>query len=445
MEPSAESRLAALGWSPTSARVSLDAGRLAAISEVWRAFWMSRALVWGVGVVAVLLTWESSLGNPRLDPLWTTAPFTDDFLNAVVSPAARFDSAWLLEIADHGYAIDARTAFFPLYPMLVAALAAVTGGSTLVAGIAVSVLCSLAALYLLHRLVALDHGLEVARTTVWIVACFPLAFCLSAVYTESLFLLLSVGSLYAARLGNWPAACACAGLAAGTRSAGILLVLPLLVVMLYGPRADRAAAGLRLTMRDLRKSWRPRYRLGREALWLGLVPLGLVSYLAFLGIATGDPFATFAAQGEWSRIFAPFAGIALGIWWGLVGIWELLPGFGMPDGAMVGGSAPEQGAVRNIVNLLFLASACWLLVQVARRLAPGDFVCAFSSLALPLSVPAGGNPLLSFPRFMLVVYPLWIALAIWAVERDATRRVLLALSALLAAATALFVGWAVAP
>jgi Mannosyltransferase (PIG-V) len=444
MEPSAESRPAALGWSPLPGRLTLDAGRLAAISEVWRAFWVSRALVWGVGVVVVLLTWETSLGNPRLDPLWTTAPFTDDFLNAVVSPAARFDSAWLLEIADHGYAVDARTAFFPLYPLVVAAVAALTG-STLVAGIAVSVVCSLAALYLVHRFVALDHGSEVAKTAVWIVACFPLAFCLSAVYTEGLFLLLAVGSLYAARLGNWPVACACAGLAAGTRSAGVLLVIPLLVVMLYGPRADRVATSARATVLDLREDWRPRHRLGRETLWLGLVPLGLLAYLAFLWIATGDPLATFTAQGEWSRIFAPFAGLALGVWWGIVGIWEILPGFGMPDGASVGGSAPEQGAIRNIVNLLFLAFACWLLLQVARRLTPGDFAYAISSLALPLSVPADGNPLLSFPRFMLVVYPLWIALAIWAVERDATRRVLLALSGLLAIATALFVGWAVAP
>jgi hypothetical protein len=445
MEPGAESRLAALGSSSLPGRLTLDAGRLAAISEVWRAFWVSRALVWGIGVVVVLLTWETSLGNPRLDPLWTTAPFTDDFLNAVVSPAARFDSAWLLEIADHGYAVDARTAFFPLYPLLVAALAAVTGGSTLVAGIAVSVACSLAALYLLHRFVALDHGAEVARTTVWIVACFPLAFCLSAVYTEGLFLLLSIGSLYAARLGNWPVACACAGLAAGTRSAGVLLVIPLLVVMLYGPRADRATTGLRTTMPDLRGNWRPRHRLGREALWLALVPLGLLAYLGFLWIATGDPFATFTVQGEWSRIFAPLAGIALGLWWGLVGVWELLPGLGMPDGALVGGSAPEHGAFRNIVNLLFLAAAAWLLVQALRRLTPGDFAYALSSLALPLSVPAAGNPLLSFPRFMLVVYPLWIALAIWAVEHDSTRRVLLTLSGLLAVATALFVGWAVAP
>jgi Mannosyltransferase (PIG-V) len=445
MDPSAEPRSAALGLSPfAAARWRLDAERMVALRDVWRAFCVSRALVWGVGLAAVLLTWDTSLGNPRLDPLWTTAPFTEDFFNAVVSPAARFDSAWLLEIAEHGYAIDARTAFFPLYPMLVAALALVTG-STLVAGIAVSVVCSLAALYLLHRFVALDHGTEVARTTVWIVACFPIALCLSAVYTEGLFLLLSVGSLYAARLGNWPAACACAALAAGTRSAGILLVVPLLVVMLYGPRADRAATLPAPTAASVFASWRPRYRPGREALWLGLVPLGLFAYVVFLGLTTGDPLAPFTAQGEWARMFAPLAGIALGVWWALEAVWELLPGLGMPDGAVVAGVHPEHAAIRNLANLAFLVLAGWLLVRVARRLPPGDFAYAVSSLALPLSVPASGNPLMSLPRFMLVVYPLWVALALWAVERGAVRRVLIALSALLGVATALFVGWAVAP
>jgi hypothetical protein len=39
------------------------------------------------------------------------------------------------------------------------------------------------------------------------------------------------------------------------------------------------------------------------------------------------------------------------------------------------------------------------------------------SLALPLSVPASDAPLMSLPRFMLVAFPLWIALALWAVVR----------------------------
>jgi Mannosyltransferase (PIG-V) len=443
MAPSAETRSAAFGW-PLRARAALDAGRMEAVRDVLRAFWISRALIWSVGLFAVLATWETSLGNPRLDPLWTTAPFAHDFLNAVVSPAARFDSAWLLEIADHGYAVDARAAFFPLYPLLVAAVATF-GGSTLIAGIAVSIACSLAALYLLHRFVALDHGTEVARTTIWIVACFPVGLCLSAVYTEGLFLLLAVGALYAARLGNWPVACACAALAAGARSAGVLLVIPLIVVMLYGPRGDRPSAGRPLRVGDLRHDWRPRHRLGRESLWLALVPMGLVAYLAFLGISTGEPLGPFTAQEEWSRAFAPFAGIALGLWWALVAVWELLPGLGMPDGATVGGSAAEEAGVRNLVHLAFLGAGAWLLVGVARRLSLGDAAYALSSLALPLSVPAAGNPLLSLPRFMLVVYPLWVALALWAIERKAVGRVLLTSSALLALATALFVGWAVAP
>jgi hypothetical protein len=67
------------------------------------------------------------------------------------------------------------------------------------------------------------------------------------------------------------------------------------------------------------------------------------------------------------------------------------------------------------------------------------------SLALPLSVPASDAPLLSLPRFMLVAFPLWIALALWAVVRGAVRSVVATSSLLMVTATVLFSTWAVPP
>lgn len=442
MEPGAEIRAAAPAWRGWAQAVDLRLGadQRAAIRDVWRAFWLSRALVWVVGIATVLIAGSVAVENARLDSLWTTAPFDDRFANLIVAPAARFDSAWLLEIAQGGYDVAARAAFFPLYPALVAGLGALIG-STLVAGIALSLICSLTALYLLHRMVALDHGADVSRATVWIVCCFPVALCLSAVYTEGLFLLLSVGSLYAARLGRWPAATCCAALAASTRSAGILLVVPLLVTMLYGPRADRPLSRAAHTTAELRRDWRPRFRPGREAAWLALVPAGLLAYLFYLEIATGDALAAFAAQGSWSRVFAPLAGIAMGAWSALTGAWELLPGLGVPNG----GNAPELAAIRDLVLFAFLTLAVWLTVQVAQRMAPGQLAYVAVSLALPLSVPAIDAPLLSLPRFMLVVFPFSVALALWSLERGVLRGVLVGSSSLLGVSSALFVAWAVAP
>ena len=163
--------------------------------------------------------------SARLDPLYTTVPFQDNFANLLVSPAARFDSAWYLAISDFGYEVSGRAAFFPLFPGMTALGGSIIG-SPLVAGILISSLCGLGSLYLLHRLVALDFDADLARTTVWIVAWFPSAFVLSAVYTEALFLALSIGSLYAGRLGNGPLAALLGGLAAASRSGGLLLIDP---------------------------------------------------------------------------------------------------------------------------------------------------------------------------------------------------------------------------
>ena len=435
MEPGAETRAVALGW-PLRLLPWFSTSRLVAWGEVWRAFWLTRALIWLVGISAVLAL--EANGSPRLDGLWLTAPFHSDFANLIVSPAARFDSSWYLEIARFGYNLPDKAAFFPLYPGLIALLKPLTG-SALVAGMLISGVCSLAGMYLLYRLTELDFGHRAARVTVWVVACFPVAFCLSAVYTEGLFLLLSVGAVYAARLGRWRTAALCAALAAITRSAGVLLVAPLAVLYLYGPRADRPpdrpAAGRA-----------PRYRLRADAAWLLAAPAGLLAYMGYLAVALGDPLAAFSAQSGWERIFAPFAGIALGAWAAIGGIADLVPA--LADGSLWNTHADPSGrvAMLNLVLFGFLALGAWLTVEAARRLPLGYVTYAVSSLALPLSVPAAGEPLMSLPRFLLVAFPLWIALALWALERRAAlRRVIAGSVALLVLGTTLFAGWATAP
>ena len=70
---------------------------------------------------------------------------------------------------------------------------------------------------------------------------------------------------------------------------------------------------------------------------------------------------------------------------------------------------------------------------------------AVCGLALPLSVPAGGFPLMSLPRFEFVIFPLWIALALWAHERQRVTQVLWLFGTLLAVCSALFSVWALAP
>ena len=392
----------------------LAASRAIAVRDVWKAFWSSRVLVWVAGIVAVIAFGWSSGTSARLDPLYFTHPFSGTFGNLLAAPAARFDSAWYLAIAQHGYEIADRAAFFPVYPALTA-LGGNLVGSALIAGVLISSALGFAGLYLVHRLVSLDFDLIDARNTVWIMAWFPAAFVLSAVYSESLYLVASLGAIYAGRLGKWHIAGLLGALAAGTRSTGVLVLLPLLFLYLYGTRADRPRGGF--------DSWRPRHHLRPDVLWLGLVPLGVLAYMAYLGIAIGDPMAAFTAQAEWGRALMPLGAIALGAWEAFRGVVELIPGVS-PPGGPVASQFADPIAIRSIVLFGFLILGLWLLVQSWRRLPRAYTVYAIAGLALPLSMPAPDQALMSLPRFMLVLFPLWIALALWARERNRMRLVI---------------------
>ena len=154
------------------------------------------------GVAGVIQLGVANGAVAAYDPGRLTAPF-GYLANAVVAPLARWDSVWYLTIAKSGYADNLRRmAFFPVYPGLIHIVGFFTR-SDLVAGVLISLVAFAVALALLHRLVLLDFGEDVAETTVMLIAFCPVAFFFSAVYTESLFLALSVGAIYAARRERW--------------------------------------------------------------------------------------------------------------------------------------------------------------------------------------------------------------------------------------------------
>ncbi len=411
--------------------VPLRSERDVALREALAAFFSSRALIWVVGLITVAAVGSFPGDSGLLDPSRLTTPFHVGVLDALVSPAARWDSAWYLAIAKSGYAFPSQTVFFPLFPGLMALGGVVVGsGLELLLGIVISCACAIGGLYLMHRLVALEFDERLARNTVWIFAWLPTALVLSAVYSEALFLLLAVGSFYAARTGRWRLAGLLGGLAAASRNGGILLLVPLLILYLYGPRADRrpdrAADGLR-----------PRYRLRPDVLWAALVPLGLLAYLLYLQIATGHPLDPFMHQSHWGRHFIPFGGIPLGVWSAVKAVIGAVPGL---DPQLAHHLSLSSG-MRHIVELAFLVIALLLLRFSWRRLPAAYTAFSVVSLAIAVSVPAHNDPLKSLPRLTLVIFPLWIALALWATERNRVRTLLAVSAPLLAVWTFLFVSW----
>ncbi len=453
---------------------SLDAERITAARESWQALWTSRLLVWVAGVGTLLAFGFGPVRN-AFNPPGVTRGFgwLGDLLAA---PAARWDAAWYLVIARYGYRPDlgaftsSRTAFFPLYPLGLRAIA-MFGVPLVLAGVLLSMLALALALYGIHRLTTLElarggrlsatcPGGEVARLAVMLTAFAPMAFFLSAVYSESLYLALSVGLFWSARQGRWALVGLIGALASATRSTGLVLALPALVLYLYGPREDRPAdfaAGERLRWRQIAGSGtraraaasqllgrlRPRYRLRRNVLWIGLLPAGVILYAAFLALSGGDALAPFHAQEVWGR---HFAGPYIGVWDGMKaafdGARQLLSFQSHHVYFAVATGSAFVSAGHNLMLLVFLIAAVPAIVGVLRTLplAYGAYVLA--ALALPLSYPVAAQPLMSLPRFLLVLFPLNIWLAWWLAAHPRARRPVLAASALLMACfVAQFATW----
>ena len=409
----------------------------------------SRLAILLIAVFAGLMVGEGGISEAnaeRFDQPTLTQPL-GGLGDAVLSPLAHWDAVWYLRIADSGYpsADSPRVAFFPLYPLLTRGLAGVGGGShaaLLLAGFAVSLAALLGALVLLWRLAALELGRRPARATLLLLCVFPASLFLGAPYSESLFLLVSVGAFYAARTGHWGWAGAAAAAASGTRSAGVLLLLPLALIYLYGPREDRPAG----RPAPLRSGWlgalRPVHELRADAAWLLLAPAGLAAYSTYLGMAHGDALAFSSVQEYWGREFAaPLAGIYEGIVAGVEGIRQIASDAREPVYFEQAAGDPYRVAGMNLMLLATLAFAVVAAVGVLRRLpfAYGAYVVA--ALMLPLSYPVEPQPLMSLPRFMVVLFPVFMWLALVCEERGITDRVAAASALVLGLFVTQYAGW----
>ncbi len=392
------------------------------------------------GVLGVLSFNDGALSSSTYDPASLTTPF-GYFGNLLVSPLARWDSVWYLTIAEAGYGHGgqaARTTFFPLYPLMVRGLGVVIR-SDLIAGVLISLVCFAIGLTVLYRLVALELGDERARICLMLVAFFPMAYYFSAVYTESLFLALSVGCIYQARLGRWASAGVLGALAAASRNTGVVLIVPIVLLFLYGPRCDRPPPSIK--PRRLLDRVKPRHPIRPDLAWVLLVPAGLGAYLLFLALATGHGLTPFTQEHVWFHHFdGPFGGA----WDGAVAAWDglrqLLHGSETPAYfKAAGGSFGQAG--QNLMLFGFLVIGAIAFLGALRRLPFAYPAYALVALALPLSSPVTLEPLRSLPRYEAVLFPLFMWGATWVERRRIAPQTIACFAVLLGLFTAEFATW----
>jgi len=198
---------------------------------------------------------------------------------------ARWDGGWYLTIVGGGYDTTSPTdqpgatsyAFFPVYPLLIRATMALTRLDPVAAGILLSTVLFVVALFVIHEYVR-DLGLprEVGLATVVLICCAPHSFVFSSIYAESTYLLLLAGAMLALRRRSYLWAGVIAALLSGVRPNGIVFVV----------------FALAWTLRNA--GWRPLLQPWTDPgpmLTIVLAPLGLVAFWWYCFVTTGDAFA----------------------------------------------------------------------------------------------------------------------------------------------------------
>lgn len=290
----------------------------------------------------------------------------------------RWDAGHYVRIAENGYHLGPGfPAFFPLYPLLVHIFDAVLPGDALISALVVANAAAFGALAVLFRLAEHEFGPRVAQRAAWYLAAFPTGFFLFIGYNESLFLLLAVGALYAARRGHWWLAGALGAFSSAARLFGLLLMAPLAIEYL-----------------------RQRGRLRLDVLSIALVPLGVVAYSVYCAVELGDPLAFSAAQDQWGRNYT------------------------FPGGAWL--TSLEQAHRHHLLDpptLAALLDAGTMLVAVVLLVlaVTGPFrfrrdqlylvVQAGLTLALLLSTEVGGRSMQSAARYVMEAVAIFFVLA----------------------------------
>jgi hypothetical protein len=344
----------------------------------------------------VWAAWVSSVyphSQPeKVLPIWPiTAPLGVWLERVILWPAARYDVFWNTGIAEQGYAyLPGSTAFHPLYPLLIGVFGRLLGGNYLLAGWLIAQVCCVIMLALLYKLVLLDYDEGVARRTTLFLIGSPLGFVLLIPYAESLLLLCIVGALYAARRGRWWLAGLLGAGAALTKQPGVVVLVPLTWELWRTYRAELRAHQLRSVLRPL--------------LGLALVPLGLMMFLIYRA-TLGD--AEFSWRDPSTIISALMVTPSYDKVWDHHFSWpwmSLLLAFDRLR------TAPFFYLILNTFVMLIMA----LIVCYSVLRQRGAYVFySLCLLVMNLSIVYPLIPFISVIRRFLIIFPLFIQLAVW--------------------------------
>lgn len=314
---------------------------------------------------------------------------------------ARFDAGWYHGIASQGYEYRGagrnNLAFFPAYPLLMRAGGWLLGGAQqdfYFAGIVISWLAFAAAMVVLYRLALLDLPPVGAQRAVIYAALFPFAFFFGMVYSESLFLLALLLTVYALRRRQWVVAGVAGAVMTAARVTGLMAVPALALI-----------------------AWR-----SSEANTRSRVAAGAAAAASLAGIGLYSLFNSLIGPSPWT-------------WYESITFWGYYPG-GNPFASLLGLASAlvtrpyqflveERMAPYDTLNAIAACGALALVPLIWRRFNAGYALLVVSALLLPLS----SGQFEGLGRYTSVQFP--VALVLASLGGDSRHHFLLSGSAIL--------------
>lgn len=283
----------------------------------------------------------------------------------------RWDANHYINIARDGYSHSeeyTNLAFFPLYPYSGKLLNYLIGNTTL-SLLIISNIAFLFALIFLYKLLSLDYESSFVHKTILYISISPFSLFFFGVYTESLLLLTLVATAYYIRMGNYSYAALWGILLTATKLIGVVII-PFALWEYFSRRREQ--------------DWKIDFNI----LYIPIMLLGLLAFLLHNHIIFDDWLISFSAsKAAWIQYIN----------------WPWMS-FTHHITRLFSGNAFWA----FYFDLSFAVLAIYLCLSGLKLIRPSYSLLSISLLLIPFS----SNTLKAFPRFMIVIFPLYIVQAL---------------------------------
>jgi len=373
-------------------RLPRCAGALNHLRMLWCR--LPESVRWGATlfVVVRMLFWlwggllMSLLPLPLLGPMYQpVVPAPPGIPGWALSPWNRWDVFWFTRIAVQGYGIaDGRSAFAPLFPLLIGLLGRLLGGQYLIAAFLVSDVCCLGSLILLCEIAQRD--VQRGRRAVAALLLYPFVFFLFVPYSESLLLLLTLAMFLAARAGRWWLVGLCGALAVLTKVTAITMLVPVAWELWERRQSDSLWNGL----------------------WLALLPLAQVGWVMVQSLVFGTRgWLDFSSP---YGLLTPFLSPALQVEWSYVSLswpWHSLVAAVLAPFRLW----PHPYTITAVVDLLVMLLVLYYTVLTFRLPRWSYRLYTVTVFVVDLVLIVREIPLQNAPRWWMMAFPMFIAAA----------------------------------